>query len=169
MEPAEKYASRGPKRMRSSSWARRARSIRASARDAAPALASSRNYKRFHPSGMLGSGCREVNESGGRVLQAEALPTPASLLSYSAARTSPTFSPRASGQHGTQIEAEHVAPVERAKMLHYAVVFFIIALIAAVFGFGGIAAGAVGIAKVLFFVFLILAAVSFIANMARKT
>jgi len=27
-------------------------------------------------------------------------------------------------------------------MLHYAVVFFIIALIAAVFGFGGIAAGA---------------------------
>ena len=37
-------------------------------------------------------------------------------------------------------------------MLHYAVVFFIIALIAAVFGFGGIAAGAVGIAKILFFV-----------------
>ncbi len=59
--------------------------------------------------------------------------------------------------------------LERAKMLHYAVVFFIIALIAAVFGFGGIAAGAVGIAKVLFFVFLILAAVSLIANMARRT
>ena len=55
------------------------------------------------------------------------------------------------------------------QMLHYAVVFFIIALIAAVFGFGGIAAGAVGIAKVLFFVFLILAAVSFIANAARRT
>ncbi|HSY94201.1 MAG TPA: DUF1328 domain-containing protein, partial [Steroidobacteraceae bacterium] len=29
-------------------------------------------------------------------------------------------------------------------MLHYAVVFFIIALIAAVFGFGGIAVGAAG-------------------------
>jgi uncharacterized membrane protein YtjA (UPF0391 family) len=54
-------------------------------------------------------------------------------------------------------------------MLHYAIVFFIIALIAAVFGFGGIAAGAVGIAKVLFFIFLILAAVSFIANMVRRT
>jgi uncharacterized membrane protein YtjA (UPF0391 family) len=54
-------------------------------------------------------------------------------------------------------------------MLHYAVVFFIIALIAAVFGFGGIAAGAVGIAKVLFFVFLILAAVSFIVNATRRT
>ena len=31
-------------------------------------------------------------------------------------------------------------------MLYYAVVFFIIALIAALFGFGGIAAGAAGIA-----------------------
>jgi uncharacterized membrane protein YtjA (UPF0391 family) len=55
------------------------------------------------------------------------------------------------------------------EMLHYAIVFFIIALIAAVFGFGGIAAGAVGIAKILFFVFLILAAVSLIANLARRT
>ena len=36
----------------------------------------------------------------------------------------------------------------------YAVVFFIIALIAAVFGFGGIAAGAAGIAKILFYIFL---------------
>ena len=47
-----------------------------------------------------------------------------------------------------------------------ALVFFVIALIAAVFGFGGIAAGAVGIAKTLFFVFLILAVVSFIFNSA---
>ena len=31
-------------------------------------------------------------------------------------------------------------------MLHYAVVFFVIALVAALFGFGGIAAGAVEIA-----------------------
>lgn len=53
-------------------------------------------------------------------------------------------------------------------MLHYAVVFFVIALIAAVFGFGGIAAGAVGIAKVLFFVFLVLAAITFIVNMTRR-
>ncbi|HEY5101526.1 MAG TPA: DUF1328 domain-containing protein [Steroidobacteraceae bacterium] len=53
-------------------------------------------------------------------------------------------------------------------MLHYAVVFFIIALIAAVFGFGGIAAGAVGIAKVLFFVFIVLAALTFVANLMRR-
>jgi uncharacterized membrane protein YtjA (UPF0391 family) len=54
------------------------------------------------------------------------------------------------------------------SMLHYAVIFFVIALIAAVFGFAGIAAGAAGIAKILFFVFLILAIVSFIANTARR-
>ncbi len=47
-------------------------------------------------------------------------------------------------------------------MLHYAVMFFVIALIAALFGFGGIAAGAVGIAKILFFVFIILAVASFV-------
>jgi uncharacterized membrane protein YtjA (UPF0391 family) len=47
-------------------------------------------------------------------------------------------------------------------MLYWAAVFFIIALVAALFGFGGLAAGAVGIAKVLFFVFLILAIVSLI-------
>jgi uncharacterized membrane protein YtjA (UPF0391 family) len=41
-------------------------------------------------------------------------------------------------------------------------------LIAAVFGFGGIAAGAVGIAKILFFVFLVLAALSFLANLMRR-
>ena len=47
-------------------------------------------------------------------------------------------------------------------MLYWAAVFFVIALLAAVFGFGGIAASAVGVAKVLFFVFLILAGVSLI-------
>ena len=53
-------------------------------------------------------------------------------------------------------------------MLHYAVVFLVIALVAAVFGFGGIAAGAVGIAKVLFFVFVIRAVVSFIIGLLKK-
>jgi uncharacterized membrane protein YtjA (UPF0391 family) len=45
-------------------------------------------------------------------------------------------------------------------MLHYAAVFLVIALIAALFGFGGIAASSAGIAKILFFVFLVLAVVS---------
>ena len=47
-------------------------------------------------------------------------------------------------------------------MLHYAVVFFVIAIIAAVLGFGGIAGSAVGIAKILFVGFLILSVLSLI-------
>ncbi|TAK89885.1 MAG: DUF1328 domain-containing protein [Burkholderiaceae bacterium] len=53
-------------------------------------------------------------------------------------------------------------------MLNYAAVFFVIALIAAVFGFTGIAAGAVGIAKVLFFVFVVLFAISLIYGLLRR-
>ena len=53
-------------------------------------------------------------------------------------------------------------------MLHSAVVFLVVALIAAVFGFGGIAASAVGIAKVLFVVFLIMAVVTFLLGLFRK-
>jgi uncharacterized membrane protein YtjA (UPF0391 family) len=52
-------------------------------------------------------------------------------------------------------------------MLRYAVIFLVIALIAALFGFGGIAAGAVGIAKLLFVVFLVLAIVSFVFGLVR--
>jgi uncharacterized membrane protein YtjA (UPF0391 family) len=54
------------------------------------------------------------------------------------------------------------------EMLHYAVLFFVIALVAALFGFGGIAAGAVGIAKILFFVFLVLFVVSLLGGLVRR-
>lgn len=53
-------------------------------------------------------------------------------------------------------------------MLHYAAVFFVIALVAALFGFGGIAAGAAEIAKVLFFIFLVLFVVSLIVGLFRR-
>lgn len=52
-------------------------------------------------------------------------------------------------------------------MLHYAVVFFVIALIAAIFGFSGIAAGAVSIGKILFFVFAVLAVVTFLFGRSK--
>ena len=47
-------------------------------------------------------------------------------------------------------------------MLNWAVTFFIIAIVAAVLGFTSIAGSAIDIAKILFFVFLVLAVVSFI-------
>ena len=40
--------------------------------------------------------------------------------------------------------------------------------VAALFGFGGIAAGAASIAKVIFFVFLVAVAVSFVIHLARR-
>jgi uncharacterized membrane protein YtjA (UPF0391 family) len=53
-------------------------------------------------------------------------------------------------------------------MLKWAAIFFVIALVAAVFGFGGIAAGAVEIARILFVVFLIIFLVTLIMGMMRK-
>ena len=53
-------------------------------------------------------------------------------------------------------------------MLHYAVLFLVVALVAALFGFGGIAAGAVEIAKILFVVFVLMAVVTLIIGIARK-
>ena len=53
-------------------------------------------------------------------------------------------------------------------MLYWAIVFLIIALIAAAFGFGGIAGAAAGIAKILFFVFLALFLIGVTANLARR-
>jgi len=41
-------------------------------------------------------------------------------------------------------------------MLYWALVFFVVAIVAAVFGFGGIASASAGIAQILFFVFLVL-------------
>ncbi len=52
-------------------------------------------------------------------------------------------------------------------MLGWALTFFIIALIAAVFGFGGIAAASAGVAKVLFFIFLVLFLISLVFGAVR--
>lgn len=54
-------------------------------------------------------------------------------------------------------------------MLYYALIFFIIAIVAAVFGFGGIAAGAATIAQILFWVFLAVALVTGIAHLVRSS
>ena len=52
-------------------------------------------------------------------------------------------------------------------MLHYAVVFFVIALIAGVLGFGGIAGVSIEIAKVIFFIAVVLFLVSVIFGAFR--
>lgn len=52
-------------------------------------------------------------------------------------------------------------------MLYWAAVFFVIALAAGVLGFGGLAAGAAEIAKILFFVFIVLFVASLIVHGTR--
>jgi uncharacterized membrane protein YtjA (UPF0391 family) len=58
---------------------------------------------------------------------------------------------------------------QEVVMLGWALGFFIVALIAAVFGFSGIALAAAGIAKILFFVFLVLFLVSLVGHLLRRT
>jgi uncharacterized membrane protein YtjA (UPF0391 family) len=53
-------------------------------------------------------------------------------------------------------------------MLHYALVFFLIAIVAAVFGFGGIAVASAGIAKILFYLFLVIFLVTLVMGVARR-
>jgi uncharacterized membrane protein YtjA (UPF0391 family) len=52
-------------------------------------------------------------------------------------------------------------------MLGWAVTFLIIALVAALFGFGGIAGTAVEIAKLIFFVAIVLFAISAVIGLMR--
>lgn len=56
-------------------------------------------------------------------------------------------------------------PEEVSVMLRWALGFFILALIAAFFGFGGIAVAAAGIAKVLFFLFLIVFVITLVTGL----
>lgn len=53
-------------------------------------------------------------------------------------------------------------------MLRWALIFFIIALFAAMFGFTGIAVAAAGIAKILFFIFLILFLLALIGGLIHR-
>ncbi len=54
------------------------------------------------------------------------------------------------------------------NLLHYAIVFLVVALIAAFFGFGGVAGTAMEGARILFWVAIILFAVSAIAGFLRR-
>ena len=53
-------------------------------------------------------------------------------------------------------------------MLRWALIFFVFSLIAALFGFGGIAATTAGFAQTLFYIFLVLFVLSFVFGFARR-
>jgi uncharacterized membrane protein YtjA (UPF0391 family) len=53
-------------------------------------------------------------------------------------------------------------------MLRYALIFLVIALVAALFGFGFVASMSYDIAKLLFVVFIVLAIISLLGGMRRS-
>jgi uncharacterized membrane protein YtjA (UPF0391 family) len=54
-------------------------------------------------------------------------------------------------------------------MLRWALGFFVIALVAALLGFSGVAVAAAGIAKILFFIFLVLFVVTLASHLLTRT
>ncbi len=93
-------------------------------------------------------------------------PTPATLKAPTSDRELDRQPDVGAKEHSSMVGNTPI--LEESVVLHYAVVFFIIALVAALFGFGGIAAGAAGIAKILFVVFLIGALVTFVMSLGRR-
>jgi uncharacterized membrane protein YtjA (UPF0391 family) len=53
-------------------------------------------------------------------------------------------------------------------MLYWALVFLVAAIIAALFGFGVIASAAAGVAKILFFIFVVVFVISLIMGLSRR-
>jgi uncharacterized membrane protein YtjA (UPF0391 family) len=53
-------------------------------------------------------------------------------------------------------------------MLYYSLVFLAIAIVAGILGFGAVSFAAAGIAKILFFVFLILFLVGLVTHVSRR-
>lgn len=54
------------------------------------------------------------------------------------------------------------------NLLHYAVIFLVVAIVAALFGFGGIAGTAMGGAKMLFWVAIVLFLISAIFGLLKR-
>ena len=52
-------------------------------------------------------------------------------------------------------------------MLYWTLIFLVIALVAGLFGFGGIASASAGVAKILFAIFLVLFLVSLVVGVIR--
>ncbi len=60
-----------------------------------------------------------------------------------------------------------IVKIKEVKMLYWASIFFIIALIAAIFGFSGIAATSAEVAQILFYLFVLGFVLSVFLHFAR--
>lgn len=55
-----------------------------------------------------------------------------------------------------------------SNLLHWAIIFLVVAIVAALLGFGGIAGTAMEGAKIVFWVAIVIAVLSFVFNALRK-
>jgi uncharacterized membrane protein YtjA (UPF0391 family) len=55
-----------------------------------------------------------------------------------------------------------------SNLLHWAIIFLIVAVVAALLGFGGVAGTAMEGAKIVFWVAIVIAVVSFVVSLVRK-
>lgn len=53
-------------------------------------------------------------------------------------------------------------------MLRWALGFFVVAILAALLGFSGLAVASAGIAKIIFYIFLVLFLVSLVGHLSRR-
>ena len=53
-------------------------------------------------------------------------------------------------------------------MIRWIIIFLVIAIVAAIFGFGGIAEGATDIAQVIFYIFIVLLAIGLLSRLFKK-
>ena len=63
----------------------------------------------------------------------------------------------------------HKKENDMGNLLHYALVFLVIAIVAALFGFGGVAGTAIESAKILFWVAVVLFIISAALGLIRRT
>ena len=54
------------------------------------------------------------------------------------------------------------------NLLYYALIFLVVAVIAAVFGFGGVSATAESAARIIFYVAIVLLLISLVMNFTRR-
>lgn len=55
-----------------------------------------------------------------------------------------------------------------SNLLHWAIVFLVIAIVAALLGFGGVAGTAMEGARIVFWVAIIIAVISFVVSLVRR-
>ena len=68
----------------------------------------------------------------------------------------------------SRVGSPDLSDTEDSTMLRWALIFFVVALLAAVLGFTGIAIAAAGVAKILFYIFVILFVLSLLGHVARR-